>query len=47
MKKLLIRIVIALLGVIVVAVVAVGLFLDSVIKKGVETVGPRIAKVDI
>lgn len=47
MKKLLIRIVIALLVIVVVAALAVHFFLDSVIKKGVETVGSRIAKVDI
>lgn len=47
MKKLLIRgfIVIAIL--VVVAIVAVGLFLDSAIKKGVETIGPKITKVDV
>lgn len=45
MKKWLIRIVIALVVLIIVAVVAVGLFLDSGIKKGVETVGPMVAKV--
>ena len=47
MKKLLIRLLIAMVIIVVVAVVAVGLFLDSGIKKGVETIGPKIAKVDI
>lgn len=47
MKKLLIRIVIALVVLVILAVLAVGLFLDGAIKKGVETVGPQIAKVDI
>ena len=32
---------------IVVAIVAVGFFLGSIVKKGVETVGPQIAKVDV
>jgi len=47
MKKAIIRILVALFVIVVVAVVAVGLFLDSAIKKGVETVGPKITKVDI
>jgi uncharacterized protein involved in outer membrane biogenesis len=47
MKKLLIRLAIALVVVVILVVVAVGLFLDSAIKKGVETVGPQIARVDI
>jgi uncharacterized protein involved in outer membrane biogenesis len=47
MKKLLIRILIGLVVLVIVVVVAIGLFLDSAIKKGVETVGPQITKVDI
>jgi hypothetical protein len=47
MKKAIVRLIIALLAIIIVCVVVVGLFLDSAIKKGVETVGPKIAKVDI
>lgn len=47
MKKWLIRIVIAVVVLIVLVVVAVGLFLDSGIKKGVETVGPMVAKVPV
>ena len=47
MKKLLIRLAIALVVVVILAVVAIGLFLDSAFKKGVEAVGPQIAKVDI
>ncbi len=47
MKKLLIRGLIVIVVLLVVAVIAVGLFLDSAIKKGVETVGPKITKVDI
>ncbi len=47
MKKLLIRVVIGLVIIIIVAVVVVGLSLDGIIKKGVETVGPQVAKVDV
>lgn len=47
MKKWIIRIVLALVIVVVVAVVAIGLSLDSAVKKGVETFGPQITKVDV
>jgi uncharacterized protein involved in outer membrane biogenesis len=47
MKKWLIRILIAVVVLIVLVVVAVGLFLDSGIKKGIETVGPMLTKVDV
>jgi len=47
MKKLLIRILIALVVIVIVAVLAIGLSLDGAIKKGVETIGPQIAKVDV
>jgi uncharacterized protein involved in outer membrane biogenesis len=47
MKKLIIRLLIALVVVVILAVVAVGLFLDGAIKKGVETFGPKLTKVDI
>ena len=47
MKKLLIRLLIALVIVVVLVVVAIGLFLDSAIKKGVETIGPQVTKVDV
>lgn len=47
MKKLLIRIILGIVVLIVLVVVAMGVFLDSAIKKGVETVGPQIAKVDV
>ncbi len=47
MKKLIIRLLIVLLVIVVLAVVGVALFLDTAIKKGVETVGPQITKVDI
>jgi len=47
MKKLVVRLLVALVIVVIVAVLAVGLFLDKVIKTGVETIGPRLTKVDI
>ena len=47
MKKILIGMV-ALVGVVVIAiVVGVALFLDSGIKRGVETLGPQLTKVDV
>jgi len=47
MKKILIRIVIVLMVLVVAAVIAVSLFLDKAIKKGVETVGPKVTQVAI
>src|SRR6266581_9598716 len=47
MKKILIRLLIALVIVVALVVVAIGLFLDSAIKKGVETIGPQVTKVDV
>jgi uncharacterized protein involved in outer membrane biogenesis len=47
MKKLLIRIVIGLVLLIVLALLGVGLFLNSIVKKGVETIGPQLTKVEI
>lgn len=47
MKKLVIRIFIALLLLLILAVVAAGLFMDSALKNGVETVGPELTKVAI
>ncbi|MGO8927229.1 MAG: AsmA family protein [Limisphaerales bacterium] len=47
MKKLIIRLLIALIVVVALAVLAVGLFLDGAIKRGVETFGPKLTKVDI
>jgi len=46
MKKLLIRLLIALVVVVILVVVAISMFLDGAIKKGVEAIGPKIAKVD-
>lgn len=45
MKKL-IKIAAVLVILLVVAIFAVGLFLGSIIKKGVETFGPKVAKVE-
>ena len=47
MKKLIIRLLIALVVVVILAVLAMGLFLDEAIKRGVETFGPKLTKVDI
>ena len=47
MKKLIIRLVIALVVLVIIGVVAVGVFLDSAVKKGVETVGPMLTKVEV
>lgn len=47
MKKLLVGGLLALVILAVVAVLAVGIFLDSAVKKGVETVGPQLTKVSV
>jgi uncharacterized protein involved in outer membrane biogenesis len=47
MKKILIGSLIVVVLFIGVAILAVTLFLDSAIKKGVETIGPQLTKVDI
>ena len=47
MKKILIRSAIVLLILVIVAVVAVGYFLGDIVKKGVETYGPQLAKVSV
>jgi len=47
MKKLVIRASIALLILIILGVVAVGLFLDGAVKRGIETVGPMLTKVEV
>jgi hypothetical protein len=47
MKKLILRLFIAFLVLLVVALIAVGFFLDAAIKRGVETVGPMVTKVDV
>jgi hypothetical protein len=47
MKKLIIRLLIAFVVVIILAVLALRLFLDAGIKRAVETIGPKLTKVDI
>ena len=47
MKKLFLSVVIVLVVLTVVVVIGVGLFLDSIVKKGMETVGPKITQVSI
>lgn len=47
MKKIILRIVIVLVVLLILAFIAVGFFLDSIVKRGVETIGPRLAKVEI
>jgi hypothetical protein len=47
MKKNLVRIAIGLVVLLVVAVVVVGLSLDGIVKRGVETFGPKFTKVDV
>jgi len=47
MKKILIRVVIAALVLLIVAVVAISMSLNGAIKKVVETVGPKITKVSV
>jgi hypothetical protein len=47
MKKLLIRLAIALVVILVLAVLALSLFLDGAVRRGVETVGPALTKVEV
>ena len=47
MKKWLVRIVLVLVVLLVAAIVTVAMFLNDIVKKGVETAGPRITKVDV
>jgi len=47
MKKWLIRGLIAVVLLLVIIVIAVGLFLDGAIKRGVETYGPQLTKVSV
>jgi hypothetical protein len=46
-KKILWRAVFVLLVLVIAAVIAVGLFLGDIVKKGVETLGPKVAKVSV
>jgi uncharacterized protein involved in outer membrane biogenesis len=47
LKKILWGSVIVLLILVIAGIIAVGVFLDSIVKKGVETAGPQIAKVSV
>jgi uncharacterized protein involved in outer membrane biogenesis len=47
MKKIIVRLIIALVVVVILAVLGVGLFLDKAIKTAVETIGPKVIKVDV
>ncbi len=47
MKKLALRLLIALVVLAILAFVGVALFLDSAVKRGVETVGPSLTKVSV
>jgi uncharacterized protein involved in outer membrane biogenesis len=47
MKKLIIRLLIAFVVLVILGVLAMSLFLDKGIKRGIETVGPMLTKVDV
>jgi uncharacterized protein involved in outer membrane biogenesis len=47
MKKIIIGAGVGLVVILLLAVLLVGLFLDSAVRKGVETVGPMVTKVDV
>ena len=47
MKKIIIRVLIALVVLIVLALLAVHFFLDGAIKRGVEKVGPKLTKTEV
>jgi hypothetical protein len=47
MKKAIIRILIGLVVLLIAAVVIAGFSLDGIVKRGVETIGPKLTKVDI
>jgi uncharacterized protein involved in outer membrane biogenesis len=47
MKKIIVRLLIALVVLILLAAVAVHLFLDSAVKRAVETIGPELTKVTV
>jgi hypothetical protein len=47
MKKILVRLGIALVVLIVLVALGIHLFLDGAVKKGVETIGTKMAKVDV
>jgi uncharacterized protein involved in outer membrane biogenesis len=47
MKKLIVRSILGLVILVVLALLGVGLFMDGIIKRGVETVGPMLTKVEV
>ena len=47
MKKAVIRILIGLVVLLIAAVVIAGFSLDGIVKRGIETIGPKLTKVDI
>jgi uncharacterized protein involved in outer membrane biogenesis len=47
MKKLLLRILIALVVLLILGVLAVSLFVNGAVKRGIETIGPMLAKVEV
>src|SRR5436190_19468882 len=47
MKKIIKRLLIALIVLVLLAALAVHFLLDSAIKRGVETIGPKVTKVDV
>jgi len=47
MKKILVRICIALVVLMVLVALGIHFFLDSAVKQGVETIGPKLTKVDV
>ncbi len=47
MKKIMVRLFLVLVVLLVLAAIAVHFFLDDAIKRGVETIGPKLAKVEI
>src|SRR5262249_1349949 len=47
MKKLVIRLLIVFVVLVILGIVAVSFFLDGIVKRGIETVGPMVTKVEI
>lgn len=47
MKKILARICIAIAAIIIIAILAIHFFLDGAVRRGVETVGSKMTKVDV
>ena len=47
MKKILLRVGIGLIVLVILGVLGVSLFLDKGVKEAIETIGPKITKVDI